>query len=156
MGGLDRLCAAITMVWGGHVWVGTAQMDQISLSEALWQLRSELYQAQTDGAGQQLRFEVEKAELELEVEFRRDGNGKVKVSVGALGAKGEAEAGGVRGAVRRERLTLTLNVLDEALGPGRRFQVERGASAGGAYTEAPDPAHGAQPSDSPQPEPWDE
>ncbi|MEU9128880.1 trypco2 family protein [Kitasatospora sp. NPDC048540] len=131
-------------------------MDEISLSEALWQLRSELYQAQTDGAGQQLRFEVEKAELELEVEFRRDGNGKVKVSVGALGAKGEAEAGGARGAVRRERLTLTLNVLDGAVGPGARFQVERGAPVPGAYTGTPGPAYGAQPSELLPPEPWDE
>ncbi|RKT02271.1 hypothetical protein BX286_0152 [Streptomyces sp. 3211.6] len=156
MGGPDRLCAAITTVWGGHGGVGTVRMDEISLSEALWQLRSELYQAQTDGAGQQLRFEVEKAELELEVEFRRDGAGKVTVSVGALGAKGEAEAGGARGAVRRERLTLTLNVLDEALGPGQRFRVERGVSVRSAYAGAPDPAYGSQPSEPLQPEPWDE
>ncbi|MFH7594775.1 trypco2 family protein [Streptomyces racemochromogenes] len=131
-------------------------MDEISLSEALRQLRSELYQAQTDAAGQQLRFEVEKAELELEVEFRRDGTGKVKVSVGALGTKGEAEAGGARGAVRRERLTLTLNVLDEALGPDRRFLVQRGAAVPHAYGRAPHPAYGSQPSEPSQPEPWDE
>ncbi|MEU2675174.1 trypco2 family protein [Streptomyces sp. NPDC007164] len=85
----------------------------ISLTEALRELRQELYAAQSEGANEQFRFEVEQAELTLEVEFRRDGNGKVKVDVGALGTKVGGEAGGGLGSTRRQTLTLTLQVRDE-------------------------------------------
>ncbi|MEV8104586.1 trypco2 family protein [Streptomyces sp. NPDC088135] len=96
----------------------------ISLTEALRELREELYAAQSAGANQQLRFEIEQAELTLEVEFRRDGNGKVKVDVGALGTKFGGEAGGGLGTTRRQTLTLTLQVRDEALG-GERAKIRR-------------------------------
>ncbi|OLZ62153.1 hypothetical protein AV521_42835 [Streptomyces sp. IMTB 2501] len=96
----------------------------ISLSEALAELRRELYAAQAEGAHQQLRFEVEKAELSLELEFRQEGNGKAKVEVKALGARAGAEAGGVLGRSRRQVLTLTLQVRDEALG-GSTFPIRR-------------------------------
>src|SRR4051812_39343314 len=91
----------------------------ISLTEALAELRRELYAAQNEGAQEQFRFEVEQAELSLEVEFRRDGEGGVKVEVGALGAKTSVEAGGGLGSTRRQVLTLTLQVRDEALGGER-------------------------------------
>ncbi|MBD9727888.1 trypco2 family protein [Streptomyces caniscabiei] len=96
----------------------------ISLSEALQELRRELYAAQDAGVGQQLRFEVEQAQLMLEVEFRRDGNGGVKVEVGFPGAKANGEVGGGLGATRRQTLTLTLQVHDEALG-GERVRIRR-------------------------------
>ncbi|MFK0172597.1 trypco2 family protein [Streptomyces sp. NPDC090306] len=96
----------------------------ISLAEALHELRRELYAAQDEGAGQQLRFEVEQAQLALEVEFRRGGDGKVKVEVGLPGAKAGGEAGGQRGSTRRQTLTLTLQVHDEALG-GSRAKIRR-------------------------------
>ncbi|WP_307828063.1 trypco2 family protein, partial [Streptomyces clavuligerus] len=67
-------------------------MEGISLGEALRELREELYAAQAAGAGQQVRFEVEQAQLTLEVEFRRDGQGGVKVEVGLPGAKAGGEA----------------------------------------------------------------
>ncbi|MFG2863605.1 trypco2 family protein [Streptomyces sioyaensis] len=100
---------------------------EIDLSEALGELRFELYQAQQASQGQQLRFEVEKAELELAVEFRRDASGKLKVSVGAFGG----EAGGGQGSVRKQRLTLTLNVRDEAE-QGARARVSRAEVSGPA------------------------
>jgi len=103
----------------------------ISLSEALQELRRELYTAQDAGAGQQLRFEVEQAQLTLEVEFRRDGKGGVKVEVGLPGAKANGEAGGGLGGTRRQTLTLTLQVHDEALG-GERARISR---AGGGLDD---------------------
>ncbi|MFG2220495.1 trypco2 family protein [Streptomyces sp. NPDC048685] len=94
----------------------------IGLAEALAELREELYQAQDAGAGQQFRFEVESAELELTVEFRKNGDGKVKVSVGAAGV----EAGGGAESTKSHRLALTLNIRDEALG-GTRAVIGRNA-----------------------------
>ncbi|MGC5009033.1 trypco2 family protein [Streptomyces sp. DT203] len=109
----------------------------ISLSEALREVRQELYAAQAEGAREQFRFEVEQAELTVEVEFRRDGNGKVKVDVGALGTKVGGEAGGGLGSTRRQTLTLTLQVRDEALG-GERAKIRRSAS--GLDAPGADPA----------------
>ncbi|WP_234439456.1 MULTISPECIES: trypco2 family protein [Streptomyces] len=109
----------------------------ISLAEALRELRQELYAAQADGAHQQFQFEVQQAELTLEVEFRRDGNGKVKVDVGAFGAKVGGEGGGSLGSTHRQTLTLTLEVHDEATG-GARARIRR--QDGGL---GPNPAGGA-------------
>ncbi|MEU9381117.1 trypco2 family protein [Streptomyces sp. NPDC048279] len=103
----------------------------ISLSEALQELRRELYAAQDAGGGQQLRFEVEQAQLILEVEFRRDGNGGVKVEVGFPGVKTNGEVKGSRGSIRRQTLTLTLQVHDEALA-GARAKISR---AGGGLAD---------------------
>ncbi|WP_097984105.1 trypco2 family protein [Streptomyces sp. f150] len=97
---------------------------KVTLSEALEELRRELYAAQDAGAGQQLRFEVEQAQLTLEVEFHRDADGKVKVEVGLPGAKAGAEAGGGVETTRRQTLALTLQVHDEALG-GSRAKIRR-------------------------------
>lgn len=98
----------------------------ITLAEALRELRRELYAAQAESAGEQFRFEVERAELSLEVEYRRDSNGGVKVEVGLPGAKAGGEAGRGSGDTRRQTLTLTLQVRDEALG-GERARIRRGA-----------------------------
>ncbi|MGW6754300.1 hypothetical protein OHU25_01645 [Streptomyces sp. NBC_00117] len=103
----------------------------ISLTEALREVRRELYAAQAEGAHEQFRFEVEQASLTVEVEFRRDGSGKVKVDVGALGTKVGGEAGGGRGSTRRQTLTLTLQVRDEAVG-GERAKIRRSTSRLGA------------------------
>ncbi|MFF8617448.1 trypco2 family protein [Streptomyces sp. NPDC015350] len=99
----------------------------IGLAEALAELREELYRAQDAGAGQQFRFEVESAELELTVEFRKNGDGKVNVSVGAAGI----EAGGGAESTKSHRLALTLNIRDEALG-GKRAVIGRNAPAAAA------------------------
>ncbi|MFE5793947.1 trypco2 family protein [Streptomyces sp. NPDC056503] len=91
-------------------------MGKVTLSEAVAELREELYRAADASPHEQFRFEVEQAELCLEVEFRKDGNGKVNVEIGAFGTKGGVEAGGGGGVTHRQTLTLTLNVRDEALG----------------------------------------
>ncbi|MGW4440287.1 trypco2 family protein [Streptomyces sp. NPDC004596] len=114
---------------------GEAVDAGISLSEALQELRRELYAAQDEGAGQQLRFEVEQAQLTLDVEFRRDGKGGVKVEVGLPGAKANGEVGGGLGSTRRQTLTLTLQVHDEALG-GARAKISR-ADGGLADSDEP-------------------
>ncbi|MFF8424583.1 MULTISPECIES: trypco2 family protein [unclassified Streptomyces] len=119
----------------------------ISLAEALAELRRELYAAQADGAHEQFQFEVEQAELSLEVEFRRDGNGGVKVEVGAFGATAGVEAGGALGSTRRQVLTLTLQVRDQALG-GERAKIRRAVGGTAAADEAsPEQPPGAAASD---------
>ncbi len=110
---------------------GGAVEAKVTLAEALSELRRELYAAQDDGAGQQLRFEVEQAQLTLDVEFRRGGDGKVKVEVGFPGVKAGAEAGGTLEATHRQTLTLSLQVLDEALG-GSRAKIRRPSAENGA------------------------
>ncbi|MGW7106548.1 trypco2 family protein [Streptomyces xanthophaeus] len=102
-------------------------MAKPTLSEALAELRNELYTAADAGAGQQFSFEVEQAELCLEVEFRKDTDGKVKVEVGAFGTTAGLEAGGTGGSTHRQTLTLTLSVRDEALG-GRPARVRNDAA----------------------------
>ncbi|MFC5718610.1 trypco2 family protein [Streptomyces gamaensis] len=115
----------------------------IGLSEALNELRKELYEAQASGAGQQLRFELEKAELELAVEFHRDGSGKVNVTVGALGTKVGGEARGALGDIRKQRLTLTLNVRDEATG-GQHWPISRSTDGSSPPEERGDASAGKQ------------
>ncbi|TRO55428.1 trypco2 family protein, partial [Streptomyces sp. IB201691-2A2] len=102
--------------------------------------RRELYAAQDEGTGQQLQFEVEQAQLTLEVEFRRDGDGKVKVEVGLPGAKVGGEAGGGSSSTRRQTLTLTLQVHDDALG-GSRAKIRRPTAddPGAAVAQPPGP-----------------
>lgn len=110
--------------------VGGGIVAKVTLSEALAELREELYKAADTGGNEQFRFEVEQAELCLEVEFRKDGNGKVNVEVGAFGTKGAVEAGGGGGSTQRQTLTLTLNVRDEALG-GQPARIRRHETPGG-------------------------
>ncbi|MFF0752696.1 trypco2 family protein [Streptomyces sp. NPDC004267] len=140
----------------------------ISLSEALKELREELYRAQDSGAGQQFQFEVEKAELEVVVQFRKEGSGKVKVSVGPAGVEG----GGGAEHTSTQKLTLTLNILDEAVG-GQRARIrhsEQGSRDGGLTADdsampepgasgAKEPTQGGSPveSETMQPRrPWDQ
>ncbi|MER7178888.1 trypco2 family protein [Streptomyces hyaluromycini] len=108
----------------------------ITLAEALEELRRELYAAQDAGAGQQLRFEVEQAQLTLDVEFHRNGDGRVKVEVGLPGAKAGGEASGGSGSTRRQTLTLTLQVHDEALG-GSRARIRRPSTDGAGAVVSP-------------------
>ncbi|MDX2522487.1 hypothetical protein PV355_46655 [Streptomyces stelliscabiei] len=131
-------------------YMGVAVEAKVTLAEALMELRRELYAAQDDGAGQQLRFEVEQAQLTLDVEFRRGGDGKVKVEVGFPGVKAGAEAGGRLEAVHRQTLMLSLQVHDEALG-GSRAKIRRpsaedgddDAAAKSTGAEAPDGTSGS-------------
>ncbi|MFF9313494.1 hypothetical protein ACF1BS_21565 [Streptomyces sp. NPDC014748] len=92
------------------------------------------------------------AQLSLEVEFRRDGNGKVKVEVGALGAKGGLETGGGLGDTRRQVLTLTLQVRDEARG-GERARIRR--TDGGLDATADDAVASAPGAEGAQMRPWE-
>ncbi|MFG2438998.1 trypco2 family protein [Streptomyces sp. NPDC048508] len=117
---------------------------KITLAEALTELRRELYAAQDEGAGQQLRFEVEQAQLTLDVEFRRAGDGKVKVELGLPGVKAGAEAGGELEATHRQTLTLSLQVHDEALG-GSRAKIRRQSAEGGPGTTVTEPTDAEAP-----------
>ncbi|MEU0382838.1 trypco2 family protein [Streptomyces chartreusis] len=88
------------------------------LAEALETLRAELDAAQTAGARRRLRFEIEEATLELLLELRSDIRPGIKLAFGVV----TADLGGERGSSRTHKLTLKLNVRDEALG-GRNAQV---------------------------------
>ncbi|MFJ1709805.1 trypco2 family protein [Kitasatospora sp. NPDC088346] len=90
------------------------------VANALDDLRRQLYQAQDAGAGHQVQFEVEKAELHLEVQIRKDAAGKAKLSIGAAGA----EVGGGAGQTRTHRLVLVLNVRDNAVNDRARIRQE--------------------------------
>ncbi|MFF3617298.1 trypco2 family protein [Streptomyces sp. NPDC002580] len=103
----------------------------MDISEALEDLRQQLYRAQDMGRNQQFRFKVEKAELHLEVQIRQNGSGRAKVSIGPAGA----EAGGEVGRARTHRLVLTLNVLDQATGDQAQINDEEPGTAGGQEPE---------------------
>lgn len=92
-------------------------VERIGLAEAIEQLRVELGRAQDAGLNQQLRFEVAEVQVELLVELHREGN--VKFGVVTVGA------GGSTGSSHTHKLTLKLNVRDEATG-GRTAQVVDG------------------------------
>lgn len=99
---------------------GDAEAEDTGLARAIEALRAELGLAQESGANQQLRFEIEEAQLELLLELRKDVKPGVKFAFGVVTA-------GVDGGVasgRTHRLTLRLKVRDEALG-GRNAQVSR-------------------------------
>jgi len=95
-------------------------MGRIGLAQAIEELRRELGQAQDAGANQQLRFEIAEVEMELLVELREEGGAEAKASFGVV----TVGAGGTAGSSHTHRLTLKLNVRDEALG-GRTAQVAR-------------------------------
>ncbi|MFB8025588.1 trypco2 family protein [Streptomyces sp. NPDC056465] len=96
------------------------ETEESGLAQAIEELRRELGTAQDAGANQQLRFEIEEAQLELLLELRKDVKPGVKFAFGVVTA-------GVDGSVasaRTHRLTLKLKVRDEALG-GRNAEVNR-------------------------------
>ncbi|MFF1918073.1 trypco2 family protein [Streptomyces sp. NPDC058239] len=96
------------------------EVEGTGLARAIEALRAELGIAQDAGANQQLRFEIEEAQLELLLELRKDVKPGVKLAFGVVTA-------GVDGGVastRTHRLTLKLKVRDEALG-GRNAEVNR-------------------------------
>ncbi len=64
-------------------------MENIELSEMLGQLRKELSIAQSEGAGSDLKFQIEDIEIELQVATTKSGEagGGVKLSVISFGAK---------------------------------------------------------------------
>ena len=95
-------------------------MGTIGLARALALLRDELSQAQDDGAGHQLRFEITEAEAEFVVEVITEGGleGKANFGVVSLGADGKVSTTGTH------RLRLRLSVKDDATG-GRNLEVHR-------------------------------
>ncbi|MEU4496997.1 trypco2 family protein [Streptomyces sp. NPDC023998] len=95
-------------------------MGNIGLAEAIEQLRRELGDAQDLGAHQQLRFEVSEVEMELLVELHKELEPEAKVSFGVV----SVGAGTTVGSSHTHRLTLRLNVRDEALG-GSKARVNR-------------------------------
>ncbi|WP_371552497.1 hypothetical protein OG266_44015 [Streptomyces sp. NBC_00554] len=95
-------------------------MSRVGVAQAIEQLRRELGEAQDAGANQQLRFEIAEVQMELLVELREEGGPEAKVSFGVL----SVGAGAKVGRAHTHRLTLKLNVRDEALG-GRTAHVTR-------------------------------
>jgi hypothetical protein len=95
----------------------------IGLAKVLAMLRRELAQAQDEGAGHQFRFEITEAEAELLVEIDAEGGAEAGGSIGVVTLK----AGGQVSRADTHRLTLKLQVKDEATG-GRNLEVRRDQS----------------------------
>ncbi|MEU3734630.1 trypco2 family protein [Streptomyces sp. NPDC033538] len=131
--------------------------DGISLAEALHEVRQELYKAQDLAAREQFRFEVEQVELELEVEFRRDASGKVNVEVGAFGVKAIGEGSQATGSTRRQTLTLTLQVRDEAVDGQERAKISRSFGTDARASEVPTRSEASVTrTKTPGPRPWEQ
>ncbi|WAU78295.1 hypothetical protein O1Q96_00140 (plasmid) [Streptomyces sp. Qhu-G9] len=103
-------------------------MADIGLAVAIEELRQELYLAQSAGAGQQLAFEIEEAQLELLLELRNEGRGGGKLTFGVA----TVDASGSVGSTRAHKLTLKLKVKDRATGDG---QVDVGVEEAGSWDE---------------------
>jgi len=95
-------------------------MGTIGLAKALAMLRKEVAQAQDEGEGHQLRFEITEAEAEFLVEVDAEGGAEAGGSIGVVSLK----AGGKVSRADTHRLKLKLRVKDEATG-GRNLEVHR-------------------------------
>ncbi|MCZ1003306.1 hypothetical protein O1M63_43715 [Streptomyces mirabilis] len=103
-------------------------MADIGLAAAIEELRHELYLAQNAGAGQQLAFKIEEAQLELLLELRNEARGGGKLTFGVA----TVDANGSTGSTRAHKLTLKLTVKDRATGGG---QVDVGDEEAGSWDE---------------------
>ncbi|MGW0993983.1 trypco2 family protein [Streptomyces sp. NPDC002523] len=87
-------------------------MAEVGLAAAIAELRQELYDAQSEGVGEQFAFEIEEAQLELTLELREQGQLGGKVSFGVA----TVDANGSQGSARTHKLVLKLKVKDRAVG----------------------------------------
>lgn len=103
-----------------------ATVARIGLAEVLAQLRSELNEAQTAGAGERLQFEVQEAELDFLVEVSKEASpgAKVKIDVIAIGGI-EAGTDVKLGQNASHRITLKLGVLDRRTERNARVAGQR-------------------------------
>ena len=69
--------------------------DRGEITEAIDQLRAQLFVAQESGKGEGLRFQVNEVEMEFVVEVRKDGGarGGIRLGVVELGADGKLSQG---------------------------------------------------------------
>jgi hypothetical protein len=97
---------------GDDLDAGVAPGAVAGLAQAIGALRRELVQAQSAGAGEDLRFRLGPVEMEFLVEVTREGSGEagVKFWVVNVGAKGSLARG------TTHRLTLTLQPHDVRTG----------------------------------------
>jgi hypothetical protein len=100
-------------------------VGSIGLAKALAMLRDELAQAQDEGQGHQIRFEVTGAEAEFLIEFDTEGGAEAGGSIGVVTLK----AGGKVSRASSHRLKLNLRVKDAATG-GRNVEVHRDQAHG--------------------------
>lgn len=61
-------------------------MDNLSLEEFIYHVKSELLAAQKKHEGEDAYFELQNVELQVSIAVNRTGSGKVKVYVAELGA----------------------------------------------------------------------
>jgi hypothetical protein len=85
---------------------------EVGLAAAIAELRQELYDAQSEGAGEQFAFEIEEAQLELTLELREQGQLGGKLGFGVV----TVEANGNQSSARTHKLVLKLKVKDRATG----------------------------------------
>jgi hypothetical protein len=95
------------------------EIQPVGLAEAIDNLRQEMTKAIEHGKGQDLRFNVEQAELELGVDLHRDIGVDGKVSFKILGSGLEMGGEGGRSRATANRLKITL----KPCGPDGPIQV---------------------------------
>jgi Trypsin-co-occurring domain 2 len=94
-----------------------AEDVRIQLSDMIEDLRHELQEAASKGAGQDLVFEIEKAELEAKVVVSKSGTGDAKVQFWVVSAGGAYEQKG------ETTHTVNLTLLPKSSKTGERTLV---------------------------------
>ena len=67
--------------------------DNVTVSDAIKQLRAQLEDAQREGIGKDLRFLTKSVEVELAIVFRSEAEGGIGVKAWFLDISGKAKAG---------------------------------------------------------------
>jgi hypothetical protein len=80
------------------------QPEVVGLAEVIRTVREDLQQAQDEGAGERLRFTVEKVSLEIAVQVRKEGSGRAGLRIGVV----TADAGGSVGKDTTHRIQVEL------------------------------------------------
>src|ERR1017187_5595150 len=94
-----------------------ADEDRVLLSDMIEDLRKELQDAAAKGAGQDLVFEIEKAELEAKVMVSKTKEANAKVQFWVVTAGGGYEQKG------EETHTVKLTLLPKSARTGKRTEV---------------------------------
>ena len=106
-----------------------APKHPLSLATAIEQIRAELIEAQQQGEGQDLRFNVDAVELTLGIEFGSEDSSEKsvdgRVQVGVVQAGGKGSSGGRRSRKAINTVTLRLTPQRPADGdvPGSPVQI---------------------------------
>jgi hypothetical protein len=83
--------------------------NDVTVADAIKQLRAQLEEAQQEGAGKSLRFVAKSVEVELSIVFKSEIEGKAGVKAWFLDISGKAKAG--------DETTHKVNLVFQPVGP---------------------------------------